>query len=198
MERETRTSGRSLCPSRDGPSLVITLAVIFLAFLSAAAMLGGCGEKESPLLTGGEEETPVVPVSGLSSDQSRKVAEIGYPDQFFISIDPESGDRVERWTYISAGVLLRFDNGRLSGEEPLEDEAAEYQPTDLRPQDFDELMTPEEAAQLLGEPLYTREVRDSIMPENTIVVYGKAVLLYREGKLIGVETQVSPPDLPTL
>ncbi|RJP34753.1 MAG: hypothetical protein C4536_02110 [Actinobacteria bacterium] len=135
-------------------------------------------------------------IAGLSADQSRTVDELGYPDHFFISFDPVSSDRVERWTYFSRGKAVDFDNGRLWGEEPIEDNAAEYPPTDLRPQDFNATLSEAEATRLLGEPLYTQEVQDSLLPENTIIVYAKAILLYREGKLIGVDTQVRPPSLP--
>jgi hypothetical protein len=57
-------------------------------------------------------------------------------------------------------------------------------------------MTPAEAADILGEPLYTQETGDSLTQKNTIVVFDKAVLLYRDGQLIGVDTQVRPPNIP--
>ncbi len=131
-------------------------------------------------------------------DQNRMVAEHGYPDHFFISIDPLTEDRVERWIYFGLGKAFDFDNGRLLGEEAVEDRSAEYPPTDLRPQDFNPHLTQAEASALLGEPLFTHESRGSLLSDNTMVVYQKAVLLYREGQLIGVNTQVHPPDLPTL
>jgi hypothetical protein len=174
---------------------VLILALAFIATLLLPVTLCGCGEEEPPPLPDGGEELSVELIPGLSADQSRTVEDYGYPDHFFISIDPESSDRVERWMYFSRGKALDFDNGRLFGEEEIEDESAEYPPTDLRPQDFDTLMTQGEATQLLGEPLYAQEVQDSLLPENTILVYDKAVLLYRAEKLIGVDTQVSPPEL---
>jgi hypothetical protein len=181
---------------REGLALVLTVLCIAVVFLSLS--LTGCGEEEPPPLPLEEENPAVEYISGLSTDQSRTVDELGYPDHFFITIDPASSDRVERWTYFSQGKALDFDNGRLFGEEPIEDESAAYPPTDLRPQDFDATMTPGEATQLLGEPLYTQEVQDSLMPENTIIVYDRATLLYREEQLIGVDTQVSPPKLNAL
>lgn len=171
--------------------------------LGAAAALAailtfhcGCGEKAVPLVPEREQPQEPSPISELSADQSRVVQEYGYPDHFFISIDPYSRDRVERWIYFSRGKAVDFDNGRFWGEEEVEDKSAEYPPTSLRPQDFDSLLTPEGATQLLGEPLFTHEAKDSLLPENTIVVYEKAVLLYRKGQLIGVDTQVHPPQLP--
>jgi len=178
---------------REGFALALTALFVAAVFLSLS--LTGCGEETPPPLPVEEEQPAVEFISGLSAEQSRAVDELGYPDHFFISFDPASSDRVERWTYFSQGKALDFDNGRLFGEEPIEDESAAYPPTDLRPQDFNAMMTPGEAVQLLGEPLYTQEVQDSLMPENTIVVYDKAVLLYRGEQLIGVDTQVSPPKL---
>ena len=172
------------------------------ALLLAAALLAlalsawGCGEREVPLLPEEEKNADYAPVAGLSADQSRAVADYGYPDHFFISMDPETRDRVERWIYYGRGKALDFDNGRLFGEEPVEDKSAEYPPTSLRPQDFGPLLTVEEASAMLGEPLFTHEVEESLLPENVFVVYEKAVLLYREGRLIGVDTQVHPPDIP--
>jgi hypothetical protein len=180
---------------RNGAGMALFLFALLVAVLTLPLTLAGCGERELPPLAGVEDEARIEYVPGLSGDQSRTLEEMGYPDHFFISIDPESSDRVERWIYFSHGRALDFDNGHLFGEEAIEDQAVEYPPTDLRPQDFDTLLTPEEASQLLGEPLYAHEVEDSLLPENTIMVYEKAVLLYRGGKLIGVDTQVSPPEL---
>ncbi len=176
----------------------LALATLLLAAVLLALALAtcGCGERQVPPLREEGESAAYEPVAGLSADQSRAVAEYGYPDHFFISIDPYSQDRVERWIYYARGKALDFDNGRLFGEEPVEDESAEYPPTSLRPQDFSLLLTPEEAAALLGEPLFTHEVEESLLPENVFIVYEKAVLLYRQGQLIGVDTQVHPPDLP--
>ena len=187
-------SGNSLNPGRFRV-FALVLAALFITAILLFSSLIGCGEKEPPPLPLEEEEPAVGYIPGLSGDQSRTVEEMGYPDHFFISIDPASSDRIERWLYFAEGKALDFDNGRLFGEETIEDESAAYPPTDLHPQDFATLTTPQEATQLLGEPLYTQEIEDSLMPANTIIVYDKAVLLYREGELIGVDTQVSPPEL---
>lgn len=173
------------------------VAAALIAAILFAVVLVGCGEPDLPPLSAGDEADAVELIAGLSADQSRMVADLGYPDHFFISMDPASTDRVERWTYFSEGKVVDFDNGRFFGEEACEDESAAYPPTELRPQDFDALLTPEEASRMLGEPLYTQEIEDSLMPENTIIVYDRAILLYREGKLIGVDTKVSPPELST-
>lgn len=175
-------------------AIAILVTVVFIA-LPVSMSISGCGEAETPPAPVEVEEADVEYIEGLSADQSRTVAEFGYPDHFFISIDPVSSDRVERWLYFSEEKAIDFDNGRLFGEESITDESIQYPPTDLRPQDFDTLLSPGEASQLLGEPLYTQEVEDSLMPENIIIVYSKAILLYREGQLIGVDTQVSPPQL---
>lgn len=174
---------------------VLVLCALAAALLALVLLACGCGGREVPLLPEEEDTTGYEPVAGLSADQSRAVAEYGYPDHFFISIDPITSDRVERWTYYKHGKALDFDNGRLFGEEPVEDKSAEYPPTDLRPQDFGPLLTAEEANAMLGEPLFTHEVQESLMPENVFVVYEKAVLLFRKGRLIGVDTQVHPPNL---
>ncbi len=166
------------------------------AALIAACTLGGCGGREAEPASTYRQRTETERVEGLSAEQGRTVAEAGYPDHFFISIDPYSGDRIERWSYFSTERALQFDNGRLAGEEPLEEGASARPPTDLRPQDFTSLMTPEEADALLGEPLLTREAKDSLMPENAIFVYESAALLFSAGRLVGVETRVSPPQLP--
>lgn len=168
-------------------------AVLFLL----AVLIPGCGKKEA-VTTQPEEVSETPSISGLSLDQSRVVSEYGYPDHFFISIDPVTNERVERWTYFSRGKALDFDNGRLFSEQPVEDKSAEYPPTTLHPQDFNPYLTPEEASSLLGEPLFTHQAGDGLFPENTFVVYEKAVLLYREGRLIGMDTQVHPPNLPTM
>ncbi|MDY6796108.1 MAG: hypothetical protein SWK76_12665 [Actinomycetota bacterium] len=168
-----------------------------MALLLFIILIGtGCGQQVQTRTAAETEQEPVFFEASLSTDQNQVVEDIGYPDHFFISIDPYGTDRMERWIYFSDGKALDFDNGRLDGEEEVADESAEYPPTDLRPQDFSTLMTSEEANQLLGEPLYTHEVEDSLMPENSIIIYEKAVLLYRDGQLIGVDTQVHPPHLP--
>ncbi len=170
---------------------------MLLLLLSFSLPILGCGEKQATVgSTVSPNERPAV--EGLSLDQSRVVAEYGYPDHFFISIDPVTEVRVERWTYFSLGKALDFDNGRLFGEETVEDRSSEYPPTTLKPQDFSLHLTPEEASALLGPPIFTHEARDGLLPENTIVVYEKAVLLFRDGRLIGMDTQVRPPSLPTL
>jgi len=195
MYRDRGSFGRSLCLVQYFSRVLAFLVGVSVTLL-AVFSFSGCGGQEPAPASDNREQPAVTRVDGLSDEQSREVAEAGYPDHFFISIDPHSGDRIERWSYFSSGRVLEFDNGRLSGEEPLEDGAAACPPTDLRPQDFDALMTAAEAAALLGEPLLTREVEDSLMPENTILVYGNVILLFRDDKLIGVETQVSPPGLP--
>lgn len=167
-------------------STVITLAFALLLF-------PGCQEERVEIPVTVNRENPTV--EGLSQDQSRVVSEYGYPDHFFISIDPLTEARVERWIYFSRGKALDFDNGRLFGEEPVEDRSSEYPPTTLRPQDFKPYLTPEEATALLGEPLFTHEVKNGLLSENSMVVYEKAVLLYRQGRLIGMDTQVHPPSI---
>ncbi|MEW6555217.1 MAG: hypothetical protein AB1384_13140 [Actinomycetota bacterium] len=178
-----------------GPVSGIALRAALIAAVLTGTAFAGCGEQDLPPSSGLEGEEAVELIEGLSADQSRMVGDLGYPDHFFISIDPDGTDRVERWTYFSRGKVVDFDNGRFFGEEECEDESEEYPPTQLRPQDFDALLTPEEASRMLGEPLYIQEIEDSLMPENTIIVYDRAILLYRDGKLIGVDTKVSPPEL---
>jgi len=172
------------------------LALALLAVLSLLLSSVGCAAEEAPPLPVEEEDVSLSLISGLSADQSRTVEELGYPDHFFIIIDPYNSDRIETWTYFSEGKALDFDNGRLLAEEEIEDESAVYPPTDLRPQDFDALLTPMEAEQLLGQPKYSREVTDSIMPENTIYVFDAAVLIYQDEQFLSVDTQVKTPDIP--
>lgn len=172
----------------------LTVAALLMMLLFSV-LIWGCGEEKPAPPPAEVEETSFERIEGLSADQSRTVAEFGYPDHFFISIDPASSDRVERWSYFSLAKAIDFNNGRTFGEESIEDESAQYPPTELRPQEFDALLTQAEASQFLGEPLYIQEVEDSLMPENTIIVYEKVILLYRGDQLIGVETQVSPPQL---
>lgn len=186
--------GKDAIALRAGPPPLRPAAVLVVSFVFALS-LTGCGGKGPAPVQAEVEVAPDLDIPGLSADQGRAVAEFGYPDHFFITIDPVGSDRIERWVYFSLGKALDFDNGRLSGEEPQEDESALYPPTDLRPQDFTATMTPAEASQLLGEPLYSHQVRDSLLPENTILVFEKAVLLYRDEQLIGVDTQVRPPKL---
>ncbi len=172
---------------------------LMLALLAAVSLLLssiGCSEEESLPLPREEEDASFSPISGLSADQSRTIDELGYPDHFFIIIDPLSSDRIETWTYFSEGRELDFDNGRLTGEVEIEDQSATYPPTDLRPQDFNALLTPMEAEQLLGPPKYSHEVTESLMPENTIIVFDKAVLIYRDEQFVSVDTQVKTPDIP--
>jgi hypothetical protein len=176
-----------------GASALVVLIILLL--LSAA--LPGCSEEAPPPLPEESEETDLLLAPGLSLDQDQIIEEFGYPDHFFISIDPYSGDRIETWVYYFEGKALDFDNGVLFGEEDAEDQSEEYPPTDLRPEDFGSLMAPGEAEELLGKPIYTYDVEESLMAENTFIVFEKAVLLYRDDQLIGVDTQVSPPQLPT-
>jgi hypothetical protein len=175
-----------------GVACLVPLVLALLLIVATA--LSGCGEKTIPVdAEDSEASTSYIP--GLSIDQSEAVEQYDYPDHFFLSIDPIRSDRIERWTYYSQGKALNFDNGRLLGEELIGDESAEFPPSGLHPQDFNALLTLEEASRLLGEPLYTQDVRDSLMPENEVVVFEKAVLLYKSGQLIGVDTQVSPPQI---
>lgn len=171
------------------------LMVLAMAFI-LPALHAGCGKAETPAPPVEAPKPPTGDIHGLSADQSRAVAEYGYPDHFFISVDPYSSDRVERWIYFRLGQALDFDNGRLFGKEPVDDQSSQYPPTQLHPQDFNNTMTTAEATSLLGEPLFTHENSDSLLPENTILVYETAVLLFRGEKLMGVDTQVRPPDLP--
>lgn len=174
-------------------------AGIFAALLLAASLCFfpcGCGGEEQVSIVTADAEPFAPSISGLSRDQSQVVEEYGYPDHFFISIDPLSRDRVETWTYFGKRLAIDFDNGRRFGEEEIEDESAKYPPTTLKPQDFDSTTTREIAATVLGEPIFEQEAEGSLMYENTIVVYEKAVLLYRDDLLIGVDTKVRPPHLP--
>jgi len=191
--RRVRTP-RSGLKGKLSAALGVFATVVLMLFLWVA--LPGCGgEAPSPLPR--ESENPsLMPAPGLSMNQGQVLEEYGYPDHFFISIDPYSGDRIETWIYYSRGKSLDFDNGELFGEEDIEDQSEEYPPTDLRPEDFESLMTPGEAEELLGEPLYTYDVEESLMAENTFIVFKKAVLLYRGDQLIGVDTQVKPPVIP--
>lgn len=172
------------------------IAAAALLALLLSFLLCGCGEEEQTTVIASGEEPFAPSISGLSRDQSRVVEEYGYPDHFFISIDPLSRDRIETWTYFEEKLAIDFDNGRRFGEEEIEDESAQYPPTALKPQDFDSTTTPESAAAFLGEPLFEQKAEGSLMYENTIVVYEKAVLLYRDDLLIGVDTKVLPPHLP--
>ncbi len=184
---------------RKGKKGLLSRAIVAAALagmLMLSVFHAGCGGSDLPAQVVEKVPPPPGPIPGLSSDQSKAVEEYGYPDHFFISIDPYGSDRVERWTYFGLGKALDFDNGRLFGEEEVEDQSERYPPTDLHPQDFGSLDTPAEATAMLGEPLFTHETKDSLMPENTIMVFVKAVLLFRDNKLIGVDTQVKPPTLP--
>ena len=119
-----------------GVSALVVLVI--LLFLSAA--LPGCSEEALPPLPKESEETDILLAPGLSLDQDQIIEEFGYPDHFFISIDPYSGDRIETWVYYSEGKALDFDNGQLFGEEDVEDQSEEYPPTDLKPEDFERRM----------------------------------------------------------
>jgi hypothetical protein len=176
-----------------GVSALIVLVILLLL----SALLPGCSEEAPPLRAGEESGETVLLAPGLSLDQDQIIEEFGYPEQFFISIDPYSGDRVEDWFYYSEGKVLKLKNGRLFGEEDIEDQSEEYPPTDLKPEDFDSLMTPAEAEELLGEPVVIYDAEGSLMAENTLIVFEKASLVYQGDQLIGVDTQVSPPQLPS-
>jgi len=176
----------------------VSALVVLVVLLLLSAVLPGCSEEAPPLRAGEDSgESDLLLAPGLSLDQDQIIEEFGYPDHFFISIDPYSGDRVEDWFYYSEGKVLKLKNGRLFGEDDIEDQSEEYPPTDLKPEDFDSLMAPGEAEELLGEPIYTYDVEESLMAENTLLVFEKAVLVYRDDQLIGVDTQVRPPQLPT-
>jgi hypothetical protein len=180
---------------RKGVKIAWLIPFALAMLLISATVLSGCGDNAVPLSLD-QEEAPSSYIPGLTLDQSKAVEQYGYPDHFFLSIDPVLSDRIERWSYFSEGKALNFDNGRLFGEEPIEDESAKYPPCGLHPQDFTVSLTPVEASQILGKPLYTQDVKDSLMPENTVLVFAKAILLYKSGQLIGVDTQVIPPQLP--
>lgn len=173
-----------------------TLVAVVMAAFALGTLCAGCGDRAHLPVPAGDPGSPPPLVSGLSLDQGKMVDELGYPDHFFISMDPDTADRMETWIYFAAGRSLDFCNGRLYGESETEDESSTYPPTDLKPQDFDATTSPEDAVRLLGEPLFSQEARNSLMPENTIIVYEGAVLLYRDGRLIGVDTKVRPPGLP--
>ncbi len=186
---------RSPFVKRSFPARTVGVSLAVFLLLAVTACSGCKGSEETLPSPREESASEIAPIPGLSPDQSRVVSQYGYPDHFFISIDPHTRVRVEKWIYYSLGKSLDFDEGRLFGEEAVEDKSAEYPPTTLRPQDFDSLLTPEEASSLLGDPLFVHEVEESLLPENTFIVYEKAVLLYRNGQLIGVDTQVHPPEV---
>jgi hypothetical protein len=190
--REMLGSGGRCFPGHAGPAGFLILILFLTSLLLSGA---GCAEEEPPAVPERDGDAVSSSIPGLSAEQSRTVDELGYPDHFFISIDPISSDRIDTWTYFAEGKSLEFDNGRLVGETPIEDESAKYPPTELYPQDFDVLLTPGEAEELLGPPLYTYETTDSLMPENTLYFFENAVLIYRDGQLMGVNTQDKAPDL---
>lgn len=168
-----------------------------LVFFAMAVVLTGCAQKASPPPANGGSDQASVLIPGLSPAQSKTVQELGYPDQFSISFDPYGSLRMETWIYFSENRSIDFTDGRLSSQQATEDQADKYPPTTLRPQDFNRLMTPEEAAEILGQPVVTQDVEDSLMGgKSTVVVFNNAILLYRNGQLISVDTQVKPPSLP--
>jgi hypothetical protein len=178
--------------SRIKPGLV--LIGVLIAF---AALLAGCGKTVPPPNDTSSENPPVSYLeNGLSTDQNKIVEELGYPDQFSISFDPSSAKRMETWIYYAKAKSVDFSDGRLLGQGSAEDQSAKYPSTSLHPQDFKSTTTTEQAAQLLGQPVYTQDVEDTLMTgTNTVVVFNSAIMLYRNGQLLSIDTQVKPPQL---
>lgn len=179
------------------PCLVLALLVLSLLVPGNLSCSDAGGEAPRP------PEEQVIPqeeslsedIPGLSVEQARMVNRYGYPDHFFISLDPATGDRMERWTYFSLGKAYDFYNGRLDGEESVEDESRSYPPTSLRPQDFSTSTTAQELEATLGKPLLRHELKNSLQAPNLMLVYPHAVFLFRDGKLMGMDTKVNPPSL---
>jgi len=176
--------------------------LFFLLFSSLLLLLGGpsCSGKREASYAPDEPATPSgtslgEEIPGLSPEQARVVQENGYPDHFFISFDPTTGDRVERWTYFSLGKAYDFYNGRREGEEAVEDESRIYPPTPLKPQDFTSSTDPQSLESSLGQPLLRHELKGSLQAPDLMLVYPQAVFLFRDGRLIGVDTKVKPPSL---
>ncbi len=186
-----------------GSFWALTRSVMVLLAIAALLLLGGpscsepernrSGPPEEPAAT--PESPPSEEIPGLSVEQARMVSQHGYPDHFFLSLDPTTGDRMERWTYFSLRKTYDFYNGRLSGEESVEDESQSYPSTDLRPQDFTPSTTPQELEATLGKPLLRHELRSSLQAPNLMLVYPQAVFLFRDGRLMGMDTKVNPPSL---
>ncbi len=178
-------------------SRLIGAALVFLTILIVAVALAGCGNQSSPPTSNAQSEPAVSLVPGLSADQSRMVNQLGYPEQFFVSYDPSGSTRMETWSYPSKGKSSDFSDGRLLNQGTLEDQSTEYPPTTLHPQDFTQTMTVEEASRILGEPIYSQDVEDSLMSgKNTVVVFNSAILQFRSGELLSMDTQVKAPEIP--
>lgn len=173
--------------------LLVALLLPFSGALSCSGQEEGAHLQETPASLPEPPKSEEIP--GLSTEQARMVREHGYPDHFFISIDPSTGDRMERWTYFSLGKAYDFYNGRLDGEEPVEDESSSYPSTPYKPQDFTSDTTPQLLENTLGQPLLRHELKNSLLSPNLMLVYPQAVFLFRDGKLMGVDTKIKPPSL---
>jgi outer membrane murein-binding lipoprotein Lpp len=178
------------------PSKVRLLLLSLAAVLIFALLMAGCGKKASAPESSSDKKQGTVLIDGLSADQSQLVQQYGYPDQFEISFDPSTSKRMETWIYYSQTKSIDFSDGQTIGEGTAEDQSSKYPATSLHPQDFNQTTTPEEAAAILGQPVYTQDVEDSLMGgTNTLVVFNNAILQYRDGELLIMETQVKPPAI---
>ena len=180
-------------------ALVKRSAITALLALSIFVVLtAGCGGQALPPASNTQSEPEISLIPGLSADQSRIVGDLGYPEQFYIAFAPYDSTRLETWIYPSEGKSSDFKDGRLSNQGTLEEQSTKYPPTTLHPQDFTKTMTVEEASVILGSPVYTQEVENSLMGgENTLVVFNNAILLFRAGGLLTIDTQVKPPEIPS-
>ncbi len=174
------------------PAISVFLAVVLATSLITVV---GCGENQQPYSMPQESFEPLINQGSrviLSSDQTKIIKEYGYPDHFFISIDPRTSDRIETWTYFSQRAEYTFKNGRKLRKQEAEDQAREYPRTNLKPEDFGPALTLTEAGNLLGRLVNSRSFQASPGEDAILLIYEKGIVTFTNGKFAGVDTMVHP------
>ncbi len=181
--------------SRERKNMPFIFMFIALASAAFLGMIVGCGESQKPYSLPQENFEPLINQGSkviLSSDQAKVIEELGYPDHFFISIDPKTADRVETWTYFTQRAEYTFRNGRKLRKQDAEDQSREYPRTSLKPEDFGPALTLTEANNLLGRLVNSKSFQAAPGEDTILLIYEKGIVTFTNGKFAGVDTMVHP------
>lgn len=130
----------------------------------------------------------------LSKDQSQIVSFFGYPNDFQVTFDQDSGGRTEIWLYFEGNQAYVFENGKfITDDQLLPEVRASSHTTHLRPEEINPLLTKKDLTRMLGEPTF--QTRDKLNAIDDLIVVGfeDAVAMFRNDKLVFFQSR---PGLP--
>lgn len=149
-----------------------------------------------PALTRQAQKLSIPKRVALYKDQAQVVSFFGYPNDFQVTFDQNTGDRTEIWLYFEGNLAYVFKNGRfITDDQLLPEVRASAHVTHLRPEEINGLLTRKELAELLGKPTY--QIKDKLNAVDNLEVIGfeDAVVMFRNDKLVFFQSR---PGLPPL